>query len=218
MLTIYGVARSRATRNIWLLKEIGKAFDLVTVIQAYRLKDRRAPEGVWTTLSPEFLAISPAGAIPVMKDGDLILSESLAINLYIARTYGGMLGPQSPAEDALMQQWALYGTSSIEEHALGLYFANRDRVAGTPATPAIAHMADALRRPLAVLDSALSESGCLVGGRFTVADISLAEILRYAQSEPDLIAGFPTVDAWLKTCQARPAFKEMWAMRLAEPE
>ena len=72
-------------------------------------------------------------------------------------------------------------------------------------------------RPLGVVNSHLREHGHMVGGRFTVADINMAEILRYAQAEPGLIAGYPEIDAWLSGCQARPAFKAMWDKRLAEP-
>jgi glutathione S-transferase len=46
----------------------------------------------------------------------------------------------------------------------------------------------------------------------------MAEILRYAQPEAAFLAGFPALDAWLKACQSRPAFKAMWAKRMAEPE
>jgi glutathione S-transferase len=219
MLTLYGVSRSRASRNIWLLGEIGMAFDQVPVIQAYRLADPHAAGAPLNTLSPEFLAISPAGAVPALRDGDLVLSESLAMNLYLARTYGGELGPKTPVEDALMQQWALYAATAAEPHSIGIYYANRDHGAGTPAArAAIRAVTDILRRPLAVIDQALAGSGHLVGGRFTVADINMAEVLRYTQPEAAFLAEFPALDAWLKACQARPAFKAMWERRLAEPE
>ena len=50
-----------------------------------------------------------------------------------------------------------------------------------------------------------------------LADINLAECLRYAQSHPTLFDEFPAVKTWLKACQSRPAFKKMWDARLAEP-
>jgi len=56
-----------------------------------------------------------------------------------------------------------------------------------------------------------------VGGRFTVADINVAEIVRYAQAAPELFEKAPRVKAWLAACQARPAFKRMWAERDKEP-
>ena len=75
----------------------------------------------------------------------------------------------------------------------------------------------ALRGPIAVLDRALAKTGFLVGGRFTVADINAAEIVRYAQPAPELFEAAPHVKAWLTACQARPAFKKMWAERDKEP-
>ena len=53
--------------------------------------------------------------------------------------------------------------------------------------------------------------------RFTVADLNLAECLRYAQGHPTLLGEFPAVKAWLEKCQSREAFKKMWAARTAEP-
>jgi glutathione S-transferase len=56
-----------------------------------------------------------------------------------------------------------------------------------------------------------------MGGRFTVADINLAECLRYSQAHKPLIAAYPKTYAWLARCQARPAFQNMMATRNAEP-
>jgi len=220
MLTLYGVYRSRASRNLWLLAETGTPFTLVPVIQAYRLRDPDAADAPLNTHSPRFLAMNPAGGIPFMTDGDLHLSESLAINLYIARTYGGALGPEDAAEDAVMQQWALYAVASVEPHTIGILNALRDYGAGSPAATAAADaMKRNLERPFGVLDRVLaSGGGHLVGGRFTVADINMAEVVRYAQSETAFLAGYPALDAWLRACQARPAFQAMWARRQAEPE
>ena len=62
-----------------------------------------------------------------------------------------------------------------------------------------------------MLDAALAKDGHLVGGRFTVADINVAEVVRYAQAAPELFDAAPRVKAWLAACQARPAFRKMWA-------
>lgn len=93
--------------------------------------------------------------------------------------------------------------------------------AGGDKTPegqgAIAICAEKLRRPLKRLQAHLAAHSHLVGDRFTVADLNLAECLRYAQGHPTLIAEFPAVQAWLAACHARPAFQRMWTARLAEP-
>lgn len=218
-LTLYGTYRSRATRNLWLAGEAGIDLPLTLVWQAYRLDDPKAPEAPLNTLSPAFLGISPAGAIPVLQDGELILSESLAINLHLARTRGGDLGPRTAAEDAQMQQWALYAATAIEADAITILYTHTDGLAATDDGRArIAAARDRLSRPLAALSAQIAaQGGHVVGGRLTVADINTAEILRYATAEPGILDPFPVLKDWLAACQARPAFKAMWAAREAEP-
>jgi len=218
MLRLYGVARSRASRNIWLLQELGASYVHVPVIQAYRLEDPDAADAPLHTQSPAFLAINPAGAIPALEDDGFVLTESLAINLYLARKFGGPLAPRDDREDALMMKWALYGATAVEGPALAILYAHSDGRAETEAgRREIAENAARLARPLAVLEDHLEATGDMVGGRFTVADINMAEILRYAQSEPGALAAYPALTRWLAACQARPAFQAMWTQRLAEP-
>lgn len=216
MLTIYGVYRSRASRNIWLANELGLPFKLVPVMQRYRLPDP-PPAGVLHTRSPEFLKVNPNGHIPTMDDDGVVLHESLAINLYLARKHGRGLGPASLTEDGQMTMWALWAAIEVEGHAINVIY-HRVNNAGRPMDPKIADAAvESLRAPFAVLDAALAKDGNLVGGRFTVADINAAEVVRYAQAAPELFEAAPHVKAWLAACQARPAFRTMWAEREKEP-
>ena len=101
MLTIYGVYRSRASRTIWLANELGLPFNLVPVMQRYRLPDP-PPAGVVHTKSPEFLTVNPNGHIPTIDDGGVVLHESLATTLYLAKKHGGPLAPADLAEDGAM--------------------------------------------------------------------------------------------------------------------
>jgi len=216
MLTIYGVHRSRASRNIWLANELGLPFKLVPVMQRYRLPDP-PPAGVLHTRSPEFLKVNPNGHIPTMDDDGLVLHESLAINLYLAKKHGGLLAPANTAEDGRMTMWALWAATEVEPHAINIIY-HRVSNAGRPMDPKIADAAvEALHGPFAALDQALAKDGHLVGNRFTVADINVAEVVRYAQAAPELFDKAPRVKAWLAACQARPAFKKMWAEREKEP-
>ncbi|MFZ5708686.1 MAG: glutathione S-transferase family protein [Pseudomonadota bacterium] len=218
MLTVYGAFRSRATRAIWLLNEMGVPFGHRVVWQAYRISDPRAPGAPLNTLSPEFLRLSPAGAIPVIEDDGFTLSESVAINFYICDRFGGSLAPKDARERGKMLQWSLYGATSVEAAALSIQQARSDGRAGTPEGQAAIDAAkDKLRRPFGVIDAELARDGWIACGRFTVADINLAEMVRYAQGEPAFLAGFPALDGWLARCQARPAFQDMWAKRNAEP-
>lgn len=218
MPTIYGVLRSRATRPLWLLAEAGTAFTHVPVIQSYRLADPMAADAPLNTLSPDFLAISPQSAVPVMVDGDLVLTESLAITLHLARQYGGDLGPRDAAELAQAEQWALFGGISIDLPGIDIIYTYADGLADTPEGAAkIAAAADRLSRPLARLEAHISQHDYLIGTRFTVADIMVAECLRYSQAHKPLHAAYPHTFAWLTRCQSRPAFVDMMARRNAEP-
>ncbi len=218
MITLYGVYRSRASRPLWLLGEIGLPFTHVPVIQVYRLTDPQSADAPLHTASPAYLAINPQGQIPAMVDEGLVLTESLSITLYLARRHGGALGPADDAETALMEQWALFAATAIETPAVEILYLFADGADKTAeGQSAIAINAEKLRRPLRRLDGHLAERAWMVGDRFTVADLNTAECLRYAQSHPTLLAEFPRLKAWLETCQARPAFAAMWAARLAEP-
>ena len=216
MLTIYGCYRSRASRNIWLANELGLTFRHVPVIQVYRLSDPSAPGAPLNTRSPEFLKVNPNGHIPSIDDEGFVLHESLAINLYLARKAGGPLAGANVGEEGLMAMWSLWAATEVETRALTVM---QNRVA-KPAAERDAKLADTmvteLRAPFAVLDAALVD-GYLIGKRFTVADVNVAEVVRYAQAAPELFEAAPRVKAWLAACQARPAFKAMWAKRDAEP-
>jgi glutathione S-transferase len=204
MITIYGVHRSRASRNIWLAHELGIPFKLVPVVQLYRLKEPIPPDVVHTK-SPSFLKVNPNGHVPTMDDDGLVLHESLAINLYLAKKNGGPLAPANVAEDGEMGMWSLWAVTEVEPHSLSI-------AQNGPSPEAIA----ALRTPFAVLNDALSD-GYLVGKRFTVADVNVAEVVRYAQGATELFDANPRVKAWYTACLARPAYRKMWDAREKEP-
>lgn len=210
MITLYGVYRSRASRPLWLLGETGMAFDHVPVIQAYRVPAGRDP-GMWTTETPDFRAVNPMGQIPALVDGGLVLTESMAMTLYLARKAGPGIGPRDLAEEGAMANWAFFAATAIEPSSIALLQARPEDTATVEAAAA------RLARPLARLESHLAGREWLMD-RFTVADICVAECLRYAQAHKGLAEGHPVSFGWLARCQARPAFRAMWARRLAEPE
>jgi glutathione S-transferase len=200
------------------LYELDLPFTHVPVIQAYRLPQASAPDAPLNTASPEFLKVNPQGQIPAFVEDDLTLTESLSITNHIARTRGGDLGPRTAAEAALIDQWTLLAVTAVEGPALEILDVLG---AGGETTPEgqgqIAINAEKLRRPLKRLEAHLAGHPYLVGDRFTVADLNLAECLRYAQGHPTLLGDFPAVKAWLGNCQSRPAFRRMWEARMAEP-
>ena len=89
-LRIYGVARTRAFRALWIAEELGLPYVHVPV-----------EIGGAGARTPEFLALNPNGRLPLIADGDFVLSESLAITLYLAKKYAhgtqhGTLYPAAP--------------------------------------------------------------------------------------------------------------------------
>ncbi len=217
MLKIYGVYRSRATRNIWLCDEMGIPFEMVPVVQANRLKNPSAPDAPLHTRSPAFLKVNPNGHIPSIDDNGLVLHESLAINLYLAKKHGGTLAPANISEDGQMTMWSVWAATEIEPNAIQILYHRVAKPEAERDPKVVAAAVQALRMPMQALDAALAKTGHLVGGRFTVADINVAECLRFAQGAPEAFEGAPNVQKWLAACQARPAFKAMMAKRDAEP-
>ena len=217
MLTIYGVLRSRASRNVWLADELGLAYRQVPVMQAYRLANPDAPDAPLHTRSPAFLKVNPNGHVPSIDDDGVVLHESLAINLYLAKKHGGPLAPATVAEDGEMTMWSLWAATEVEPHSIQIVY-HRASLPAAQRDPKVAAAAiAALRGPFAVLDRALAATGHLVGDRFTVADLNVAEVVRYAMPAPELFEGVPRLQSWLAACHARPAFQKMMRQREAEP-
>ena len=78
MLHLYGNAKSRAMRCLWMLEEIGEPYQLIE-------KSTR-PDDLQT---PEYLRLNPNARIPTLVDGEVVLWESMAINIYLAQKYQG---------------------------------------------------------------------------------------------------------------------------------
>src|SRR5258708_8311983 len=151
MLTIYGIYRSRTSRNIWLAHELDLPFRLVPVIQHDRVTDAAATGAPLNTRSPEFLKINPNGRIPSIDDDGLVLHESLAINLYLAKKRGGPLSPKNVAEDGQMGARSLWAATRVEPHSINIVYHRVGNPKG-PKDPRIAHAAiEALKGPFSVL-------------------------------------------------------------------
>jgi glutathione S-transferase len=147
------------------------------------------------------------------------MQESLAITLYLAKKHGGPLAPRNLEEDALMAMWALWAATACEPHTVQIIFHRVDYPESKHDEAVVQAAISALRHPLQVLDDSLKKGdGFLVGQRFTVADLNTAEIFRYAQPAPELLADYKHVLSWLSACQARPAFRKMMALRSAEQD
>ncbi len=159
------------------------------------------------------------GLIPAIEDDGLVLTESLANNLYLARKHGGPLAPADIREEGQIGNWTMWAATEVEPHAVKIVLAHDNGIEETPEGRAeIAACARSLEKAFAVLETHLAERDYVVGDRFTVADLNLAEVFRYTMSQTDLFKRHPQVKAWLARCQSRPAFKAMMEERLKEPE
>jgi glutathione S-transferase len=194
-LKIYGVARSRAARVLWMAKELGLDYEHVKV-------DFAAGE----THEPAYLALNPNGQVPVIDDQGFILWESMAINLYLAKKYNtDGLYPSRLADEARAWQWSFWGMTEVERPVLTAMM-NR---AVYPADKRDAAAADAAEKtlapPLGVLDGVLDRTPYLLGAQFTVADLNVASILAWARPAQIDMSAFPKVAEWLRICAERPA-------------
>lgn len=203
-LTIYGVALSRANRTLWLAEELGLAYRHIETEFRPIVPDH--------CRTAEFLGINPNGHVPVIDDDGLIVWESMAINLYLARKHGGALAPATLSEEAQMTMWSFWATTEVELDALTLLLdraaPSKSKRRQTSVTKAI----ERLQAPVAVLDAHLGRCRYVVGDRFTVADINLATVFEWIGPAPSLLARSRHVVGWLSNCLSRPACRTVQAM------
>jgi glutathione S-transferase len=200
-LRIYGIARTRAFRALWVAEELDVPFDHLPI-----------EIGATGARAPEFAALNPNGRLPFIVDGDFVLFESLAITLYLAKTYStGKFYPGSPHGEALAWQWSFWAISEVDRgvniwslHAVRLPPAERDAALREEALKVVA-------APFKVLDAALAEKPYLLGGEFTVADLNVAAVISRAV-DMDLSA-VPNLKAWLTRCLERPAARAALALK-----
>jgi glutathione S-transferase len=196
LLKLYGIARSRGFRNIWALEEAGIPYEHVQV---------GFDGGEMSVSAPWFAAINPAKRIPVIEDDGLVLTESLAINLYIAKTYAPAIYPSDRISEAKVLQWTLFAATELER-PFGLYVYNTYLYPPEKrsAEAAAAALAEVMPR-LQILDAALASTGHVVGNGFTVADLNIGGVLYTGWSNGFDFSSTPNVAAWLERCYERPA-------------
>ena len=197
MITLYGVPGSRAMRALWMLEELELPFENVPV------------DFVSGTKQPEFKQLNPNGHIPVLRDGDVVLWESLAINLFLARKYDKGLWPKTVEDEGRTYQWSLWAMTELEEPVITAllhrtFFPPEQRDA-TKADEA----AERFKKPLGVLEDALAGRDHLLGSAFTVADLNVASVMSWATLAKLDLSPAPHVGAWLRRCTSRPGFARL---------
>ena len=200
MLRIYGSAKSRTLRVLWMAGELGLTYDHKDWLP-------RSPE----TRTPEFYALNPNGRVPVIDDDGFVLTESMAINFYLAKKHRSPLYPTDPRHEALALQWSLWETDRTDR-SLVEYMRHTQEYPPEQRKPEAAEAAwKEVSASFDVLEKALAKSDWLAGPSFSVGDLNVAAALFRALTLD--LSKWPRVQAWLKRCWDRPAAQKARAMR-----
>jgi glutathione S-transferase len=180
---------TRAAGVVWMLEEVGVAHELRFVdIMAGAHK------------GPEILALNPMGKLPILTDGEAVVTESAAIGLYLADRYAsGRLAPalDDPARGTYLR-WALFAPSVIEPGVMAKSegWAYKASQAGWGTHAAM----------VAAMESAVTDREFLLGETFSMADVifggTLRFMLRFGMLDP-----LPSFTAYAERLAARPALQ-----------
>jgi len=152
----------------------------------------------------EFLAINPDGQVPVIKDGDTVISDSNAILVYLARQYAPEFLPQHPAEEAQVQKFL---TMAAGEIAYGPAAARLITLFSAP-LDAASCLANA-HKALTKLETHLNDKQWLVANKLTIADIAIYSYVAHAPEGNVSLHEYPNVRSWLANMQQQPGFLPM---------
>ena len=196
MIHFFGSPASSAGRTHWLLEELHVPYEY----QRVSTRDGQ-------TRTPEFLAMNPSGKVPFLRDGDIKLFESVAINFYLAEKYGAALWANALPDRALIYQWSLWGISTLQPVVMDIM--NHLAILPEPERdPRVAERARAsLPRYLPVLEAALTDHLYLVRDTFTVADINAGSVVNVVPAVGYALDPYPNTKEWLQRLKARPAYQ-----------
>jgi glutathione S-transferase len=179
-----------------LLSLLGKPYDKVLLDTKSR-EHKQAP----------FLKLNPRGEVPVLEDDGVVLWDSAAILVYLARRYGGDRWlPAAPAEMAQVMQWVALAGNEIQ---FGLQYARRGLLQGRWTAGTLEQGQAMGRAALGALESRLKDNEWLALGRPTIGDIACFPYVETAPEAQLPLDPYPGVAAWLARCKALPG----WAPR-----
>lgn len=204
MMKLYGMGPTRSLRARWALQELDAQFEFVPV-------DLQAGEH----RHPDFLRLNPAGKLPVLVDGDQVITESAAIVMYLAEKYADKgLMPASLQDRAQAYRWSFFAVTELEQplwriarHSFVYPEAKR-----LPADIPLAR--EEFPEMAAVLDRHMAGREFIVGERISIADCVTAYVLDWG-NENGLVAGFANLAAYLERMYARPKAPQRIAAAMA---
>jgi glutathione S-transferase len=202
MLKIYGWKRSRTIRCMWVLEELGLEYEHIAL-----------NPNLGETRTAEYLALNPSGKIPTLVEDDFVLTESIAINAYLASTHPGPLWPREPRAVAKLNQWTSWAVTELEPPVVAIFREGRRAPEQIDRARVEGWKADVPKMLGAVLEPHLAQHAYLVpGADFTLADLNLAALVGNVKSFNLLPSEMRHTERWLARCLARPAWQ-----RIQEP-
>lgn len=206
MLTVHHLGKSQSERIVWLCEELGIPYEL-------KVYDRDA---VTRLAPPEYKALHPLGAAPVIEDGDVLLAESGAIVDYIVAKYGKgrlTLAPEHP-DFAQFLYWFHFANGTLQP-ATGrnMILGRLDLAADNPLLRA---MKARLDLALSLVEARLGQADYLAGSEFTTADImAVFSLTTMRYFLPFDLSLYPAILAYLQRIAARPTYQR--AMQKGDP-
>ena len=199
MLKVYGFSRvnemargnTRDLRVLWALEEMDMPYEIVGMDHPNHDLD-----------SPAYRAKNPFGQIPTIDDDGVIVTESGAILLYLARKSGRLMS-RDLAGEAQVLRWSIAALNSVEMPILALWFVGISGGKGTQPSEALRGWSE---MRLAQLDGWLSNRQFVATEEFTVADILMAHVLG-AAADQNLLQSHANLLAYRERCTNRPAWK-----------
>lgn len=202
MIEVYHWGQARSRRVMWTLEELGVPYEVRPVRFPPRLRD------------PGYLEVNPLGTIPTFVDGDVRLTESLAICEYLARRYGGeslLVAPDEPDYPAYLQ-FLHYGESTLGHGIVPIVRYSTGRSAETYAEVA-GHFRETFCERLAPVRERLAAGlAFLAADRLTLADISTAYAVNMTRVLGMTERLAPELARYLDEIARRPAFQRAYAV------
>ena len=206
MVTVYSAPNTRAIRVIWVLEEIGVKAEIKSMPYPPRKH------------APDYFAVNPTGMVPLLVDGEVRLSESMAICDYLATKHGSpLVVPPNDPERPQFLQWLWYGESTLMTPLSRLNIVRQverqfERKGGPEVDAIIAGARDHVAERLKMLEQRLEGRDFLVAGRLTLADISVSYPLHLVgMLGVDNLLG-PRSVAYHERLRARPAHRRAIAI------
>lgn len=193
MIKIYGGRMGSSLRAHWAMTEAGLEYETVQL-------DMRAGEHK----GPDFLKLNPTGQIPVMVDGEFVLSESMAISYYVADKYKPELLGNSAEVRADGWKWSIWSYLNIQKHFGTIMFQmnwapEKDQTAIDKAT-------EEVKPYLVILNDHLANKNYLTGENFSIADINAGIAVSYGVASNYDMTNYPNIAKWFELISTRPAY------------